>query len=99
MKLTPFAKVVLTLVVLVVVGVAVNKFYGPQLRTWATGQATAGGGGTTAGGGNAVDKNDFNDLGGGMTDPAHNAAVTGVQSGNVGAGKLSRTLYVGINTW
>src|SRR6185312_3706135 len=45
-----------------------------------------------------VSKDDFNNLGK-AADPDRNKGVSGIQAANVGAGKLGRTLVVGINTW
>jgi NitT/TauT family transport system substrate-binding protein len=99
MKLTPFAKIFLTLVILVVVGVGVSHFYGDQIKAWVNqGKTTGGTTGTT--GDNSVGRNDFQDLqSSNVPDPAHNAQVSGVSGGNVGKGKLARQLVVGINTW
>ena len=97
MKLTPFAKVFITLIVLGVVGYAGYHYYGDQLRDWSKGGSAAKSGGETkapAG----VTKEDFGALGN-TPDPDRKAGASGVQAVNVGAGKLGRKLVVGINTW
>ncbi len=96
MKLTPFAKVFVTLVVLVVVGYVIYSKFGSEVRTWATG---SDGSGPTAAKPETVAKEDFSKLAEAPKDAERGQAITGVASTQVGAGKLSRPLVVGINTW
>lgn len=91
MKLTPFAKLFLTVVVLGVVGFVVYFNFGNQLRQWA--------GVGAGGGGEAIEKSDFAGLGGAPADAGRNASVTGVTAADLEKGRLDRTLVVGINTW
>jgi len=96
-KLTPLAKAFVAIVILAVLGYTGYHYYGDQIKDWSKG----GEKGKTAdnkGGGGAVSKDDFNGLGKAV-DPDRQKGVSGVQSANVGAGKLGRTLVVGINTW
>ena len=55
MRLTPFAKLFITVVILVVVGYAVYHYKGSDVRKWATG----GDKGTTTASGGAVTSTDF----------------------------------------
>lgn len=99
MKLTPLAKAFIALIVIAVVGYTGYHYYGNEIKEWSKGgDKGAGKGGSTATGGGAVSKDDFNKLGK-AADPDRNKGVSGVQSANVGDGKLGRTLVVGINTW
>ncbi len=98
MKLTPFAKVFLVLVILGVAGFIGFKKYGDNLRSWA--------GATKAGdpkpGDTPIDKNDFTFVGDKNVDAPRSGEVAVSANANgatVGAGKLSRPLVVGINTW
>ncbi|MBN2359242.1 MAG: OmpA family protein [Deltaproteobacteria bacterium] len=102
MKLTPFAKTFIAIVLLAVIGVVVWLKFGDQIKGW----ATDGKAGTVAQGDqpakpadNTVTKNDFNALGNAPADPKRNEPVSGVAAANLGAGKLGRPLVVGINTW
>ncbi|MCA1665578.1 MAG: hypothetical protein LC659_15145, partial [Myxococcales bacterium] len=74
-------------------------YYGSDIKSWSTGQK---GGDRTADnnnkGGNSLTKDDFNKLGK-AADPDRQKGVSGVQSANLGDGKLGRTLVIGINTW
>ncbi len=100
MKLTPFAKVFLVLVILGVGGFIGFKKYGDNLRSW----SGAGKAGDPKAGETPVDKADFNFVGGKNEnvdaprtgDFAVNANNAG---GALGSGKLNRPLVVGINTW
>jgi NitT/TauT family transport system substrate-binding protein len=94
-KLTPLAKAFVALVILAVLGYTGYHYYGSDLKKWSTGDK---GGGKGKEGGGTVSKDDFNGLGK-VTDPDRNKGVSGVQSANIGDGKLGRTLVVGINTW
>lgn len=90
MKLTPFAKAFIAVVVLVVIGFATWHYKGDAIKEWA-------GGGKTAEGGDS--KGDFDKLNGAPGDPARGTGSTGVNTTSVGTGRLSRPLVVGINTW
>jgi outer membrane protein OmpA-like peptidoglycan-associated protein len=94
MRLTPFAKFFVTVVVLVVVGYAAWHYKGTDIRKWATGNDK--GQQTTT---SAVSNNDFDSLKNAPADPSRDAGVTGVSSVSVSAGKLNRPLVVAINTW
>jgi len=90
MKLTPFAKAFVAVVVLAVIGFATWHYKGDAIKQWAGGEKTAEGGDS---------KGDFDKLKGGPDDPARGLGSTGVNSALVGSGRLSRPLVVGINTW
>src|SRR6266540_3655597 len=95
MRLTPFAKFFITLVILVVVGYAVYHYKGTDLRKWAT-----GGEKTTTASGDNVTSTDFAALKNAPPDPARDAGSSGVSPVNLtGGGKLDRPLVVAINTW
>jgi outer membrane protein OmpA-like peptidoglycan-associated protein/ABC-type amino acid transport substrate-binding protein len=95
MKLTPFAKLFITVIVLAVVGYAAYHYKGAEIRTWAVGNKPAA---TKAS--QEVGRGDFDALGSAPADPARNAGATGVTSLALsGSGKLTRPLVVGINTW
>ncbi len=104
MRLTPFAKFFIFLVVLGVVGYTSWHYYGDQIRCWAAPEKCAAGGTTPVGGGgtaaapSAVNKDDFSALANAPADPGRNG-VSGVGKVTVSAGKLARPLRVGINTW
>ncbi|MGE5358319.1 MAG: phosphate ABC transporter substrate-binding/OmpA family protein [Bacteroidales bacterium] len=93
MKLTPFAKLFITVVILAVVGYAVWHSKGADIRKWAVGdkqEAPAV----------AVSQGDFDPLKNAPADPGRNAGSTGVTAvAWSGGGRLSRPLVVGINTW
>src|SRR5256885_12906772 len=95
MRLTPFAKAFVTIVILAVIGYAAWSYKGHDLRKWATGSDKA----TTATG-TAENSAAFNALKNAPSDPGRDAGTTGVQPvGLTGSGKLNRTLVVAINTW
>jgi NitT/TauT family transport system substrate-binding protein len=95
MRLTPFAKLFLTVVILAVIGYAVYHYKGADVRKWATGKTSAE---STSSAG--VSSNDFDALKNAPSDPGRDAGSTGVQQVALsGAGKLSRPLVVAINTW
>ncbi len=100
MKLTPMAKAFVALVILGVLGYTGYHYYGDQLKEWSRGAGKGGTGssGSTTGGGGAVTKDDFTNLKN-QADPDRKTPLSGVQSANVGDGKLGRKLVVGINTW
>src|SRR5213595_780699 len=95
MKLTPFAKFFITVVILAVVGYAVYHYKGADVRRWATGDK-----GTKASSSDNVSSSDFNVLKNAPPDPSRDAGSTGVSQVNLASGgKLSRPLVVAINTW
>ena len=95
MRLTPFAKFFITIVVLGVVGYAVWHYKGADIRKWSTGSK---GPVTTSGG--EVSSNDFNALKNAPPDPGRDAGSSGVTPVSLQAGgRLSRPLVVAINTW
>ncbi|MFO0573247.1 MAG: phosphate ABC transporter substrate-binding/OmpA family protein [Polyangia bacterium] len=108
MKLTPFAKVFITVILLAVVGYVLYAKR-DTIGQWANQDKGAGGARTdkpadkdraTAGGDTAdkgVSKDDFNGIG--PSREAPRTGVTGISKAAVGAGKLGRKLVVGINTW
>jgi NitT/TauT family transport system substrate-binding protein len=99
MRLTPFAKFFITLVILGVVGYAVYHYKGADVKKWATGSTSTTSTSTTSGGSN-VSSNDFDALKNAPPDPSRDAGSSGVQQvGLQGGGKLGRTLVVAINTW
>jgi outer membrane protein OmpA-like peptidoglycan-associated protein/ABC-type amino acid transport substrate-binding protein len=95
MKLTPFAKFFITVVILAVVGYAAYHYKGSDIRKWATGSEKS----QTQTGTSQVGSNDFDALKNAPADPSRNAPVTGVSSVSVSSGKLNRPLVVAINTW
>jgi NitT/TauT family transport system substrate-binding protein len=90
MKLTPFAKAFIAVVVVGVLGFATWHYKGDDIKRWAGGDKTAEGGDS---------KEDFNKLNGAPEDPKRGAGSTGVSAVSIGTGKLNRPLVVGINTW
>ena len=90
MKLTPFAKAFIAVVVLGVIGFATWHYKGDAIKEWAGGDKKAESGDS---------KGDFDKLNGAPGDPARGAGSTGVSSASVGTGRLNRPLVVGINTW
>ena len=94
MRLTPFAKLFITVVILAVLGYAVYHYKGSDVRKWATGSDKP----VTETGG-AVAANDFDALKNAPSDPARDATVAGIAGATVGSGKLNRPLVVAINTW
>jgi len=100
MKLTPFAKIFLAVIVLAVIGFVVFKRYGDNLREW----SGAGTGGSAKN--EAIGKDDFKDLQNNFPDAPRDGRVELKQetgSANaaapVGSGTLNRPLKVAINTW
>ena len=103
MKLTPFAKIFISLIILSVVGYVLYSKR-DNLQQWANTSQGAGGKSdgkdpkppesvTPAG----IGKDDFSGLA--AAREAGKNGVTGIAKTNVGAGKLGRKLVVGINTW
>ena len=101
MKLTPFAKIFIALIILSVVGYVLYTKR-DSVQQWAnTGQggkpAEKPSQKTDPGGQSAVGKDDFSAIG--AAREAGRSGVTGVAKPEVGSGKLGRKLVVGINTW
>ena len=100
MKLTPFAKIFITLIILGVVGY-VLYVKGDGINQWVnqgTSKPTAPAGDKTAmGPAPGVSKDDFAAIG--AAREAGRQGVTGIAKAQVGQGKLGRKLRVGINTW
>ncbi len=98
MRLTPFAKLFITVVILAVVGYTVYHYKGADVRKWATGGDKTST--RTTSGGDGVSSNDFDALKNAPADPARDAGSAGVSPvGLQSGGKLDRTLVVAINTW
>ncbi len=96
MKLTPFAKLFITLVVLGVIGYAFWYYQGDAVRKWAVGEKAAQTEGTTG----PVTSGDFDALKGAPSDPGRGTGSAGVTPVAVSTGaKVSRPLVVAINTW
>lgn len=91
MKLTPFAKIFITAVILIVLGFVTWYWAGNSIKNWAT-----GGSGSTK---EDVKKEDFDSLKNPINDPKYNDGSTGVTAIPIGTGKKNGTLNVGINTW
>jgi NitT/TauT family transport system substrate-binding protein len=97
MRLTPLAKLFITVVILAVVGYAVYHYKGGDVRKWATGNANSGGVKPSSDG---VSSGDFDALKNAPADPSRDAGSSGVQPVNLtSGGKLGRPLVVAINTW
>ena len=94
MKLTPFAKFFISVVILGVLGYTVWHYEGGAIRMWAgaersTTQASA-----------TVTPGDFDALKNAPPDPSRGTGSTGVAATQLPAsGKINRPLVVGINTW
>jgi len=96
MKLTPFAKLFITVVILGVIGYAVWHYQGDAVRRWALGERAR----VTEGAGGQVGASDFDALKNAPPDPERGIGATGVTAGTMsGDAKLSRPLVVAINTW
>jgi len=96
MRLTPFAKFFITVVILAVVGYAVYHYKGADVRKWATGSDKT----STAAGDSKVGSSDFDALKNAPPDPSRDAGNSGVSQVNLASGgKLGRPLVVAINTW
>ncbi|HEV2761458.1 MAG TPA: phosphate ABC transporter substrate-binding/OmpA family protein [Pyrinomonadaceae bacterium] len=92
MKLTPLAKIFITVVILGVVGYALWHYKGDAIKRWAGGDGGGGGGGT-------VERGDFDKLRDAPGDPGRDVGSTGVSAVSIGTGKINRPLVVAINTW
>ncbi|HEY3381747.1 MAG TPA: phosphate ABC transporter substrate-binding/OmpA family protein [Vicinamibacterales bacterium] len=94
MKLTPFAKLFVTVVVVAVVGYAFWHYKGADVKQWAVGDKPAA---TQA---DKTAASDFDALKNAPADPERGIGSTGVTATSLATGgKLSRPLVVGINTW
>jgi NitT/TauT family transport system substrate-binding protein len=94
MKLTPFAKLFITVVILGVLGYVFWAYKGGAVREWAVGRR---GGAATA---TPVESSDFDALKNAPPDPARGTGAEGVSNVALGqSGRLSRPLVVAINTW
>jgi NitT/TauT family transport system substrate-binding protein len=91
MRLTPFGKFFLALVVVAVAGFIAYRRFGGSLRDWA-GQGEAR---QTE----AVTKDDFKELNQFQDAPRDGKVAVNVQPATLGSGKLNRPLKVAINTW
>ncbi len=97
MKLTPFAKLFITAVIVAVVGYAFWHYKGADVRQWAVGRDDASTEGSAATGDSATD---FAALKNAPPDPGRGSGAEGVtQAALAGSGKLGRPLVVAINTW
>jgi NitT/TauT family transport system substrate-binding protein len=95
MKLTPFAKLFITLVILGVIGYVFWTYQGDAVREWAVGRKTA-----EAPHQVAVTSDDFKSLRDAPPDPSRSAGASGVSTAALArSGRLSRPLVVAINTW
>lgn len=107
MKLTPFGKLFLVLVILGVGGFVGYARYGQQIRDWAgvksqgaqPGDTTPQGSTATKPASNDITKDDFTAISNGLSDAAKGEVAVNANNTAVGAGKLNRPLVVGINTW
>ncbi len=98
MKLTPFAKFFITVVILGVIGYALWHYKSLDIRKWAG--ADKGGTTTAAKSGSGVSSDDFNALRNAPPDPERGKGAAGVSGAALaGSGRLSRPLVVAINTW
>jgi NitT/TauT family transport system substrate-binding protein len=91
MKLTPFGKLFLALIVLSVMGFVVFKRFGGEIRQWA--------GAGSPGKAEVVSKDDFNQIGQLPDAPRDGHVDVAPTTAKVGDGRLSRPLKVAINTW
>jgi NitT/TauT family transport system substrate-binding protein len=94
MRLTPFAKLFITIVILAVVGYAFYTYRGADIRKWAVGDKA------NDKPAEQVSSTDFDALRNAPPDPARGTGSTGVTGGLLGtAGRMTRPLVVAINTW
>src|SRR5512142_3024956 len=95
MRLTPFAKLFITVVVVAVLGYAFWHYKGADVSKWAVGEKPA-----ATQSADLPGVNDFDALKNAPSDPERGAGSTGVTATSLATGgKLNRTLVVGINTW
>ncbi len=96
MKLTPFAKFFITVVILGVIGYALWHYKSLDIRKW----AGADKGAAAKKSGSGVSSDDFNALRNAPPDPERGKGAAGVSgTALVGSGRLGRPLVVAINTW
>ena len=94
MKLTPFAKLFITVVVLAVIGYVFWSYEGGAVREWAVGKRTE------KSSASALTSQDFDALRNAPPDPSRTAGSSGVSATSLNqSGRLSRQLVVAINTW
>ena len=94
MKLTPFAKFFITVVVIAVIGYVFWSYNGGAVREWAVGKKTEKP--STS----ALTSQDFDALRNAPPDPSRTAGSNGVSATTLReSGRLSRQLVVAINTW
>ena len=93
MRLTPFAKIFITLVILGVIGYAAWRYKGADIRKWAGAEKSDAAR-------QEVSADDFDALNDAPGDPERGTGSTGVTTASLGSSaKLDRPLVVGINTW
>ena len=96
MKLTPFAKLFITVVILAVVGYVVWEKKGTDIKKWAGAEKAS----VAASKASAPSSGDFDALKNAPPDPERGKGGAGVAGTLlVSSGKLSRPLIVAINTW
>jgi len=96
MKLTPFAKLFITVVILAVVGYVVWEKKGTEIKKWAGAEKSP----ASASKESAPSGADFDALKNAPPDPERGKGGAGVAGAALASsGKLSRPLIVGINTW
>jgi NitT/TauT family transport system substrate-binding protein len=100
MKLTPFGKFFLFLVIVAVFGFIAFKRYGGEIKNWAGAGQTGANSGTN-GAPSGDDFADIKKLNQEVKDPVRtgDVPVTPPNNATVANGKLARPLVVGINTW
>ena len=98
MKLTPFAKAFITIVILASSATPAITTRAATSSKWATG-SDKGDGGERRQGRRRRRKDDFDALKNAPPIPTATPASPASTAANVGAGKLGRPLVVGINTW
>jgi NitT/TauT family transport system substrate-binding protein len=91
MRLTPFAKVFITAVLLLVLGFVGWYWFGSSIKNWAIGDKKEKN--------EEVTKDDFGSLKNPINDPKYGDGSNGVTAVEIGKGKLNRPLVVAINTW
>src|SRR5262245_57988933 len=100
MRLTPFAKFFITVVIIAVVGYVVYDYKGADLRKWATGDKSGGSAPSAAPSSSELSPTDFSALKDAPKDPARDTGSAGVRTASLSiTGKLKRPLVVAINTW
>jgi NitT/TauT family transport system substrate-binding protein len=99
MKLTPFAKLFITIVILGVIGYVGWTKKGAEIKKWAGAEKPAATGGASGAAASDTSK-DFDALKSAPPDPERGKGAAGVNPAALpSGGKLGRTLVVGINTW